>query len=46
MTTNDKNGQSERAQMRRYRVLQSVLAGASERQIAEQEGVFTEIRKR
>lgn len=27
------------AQQRRYRILQSVLAGASERQIAEQEGV-------
>ena len=27
------------AQQRRYRVLQAVLAGASERQIAEQEGV-------
>tara|TARA_R100001530_G_scaffold104276_3_gene72616 strand:+ start:8637 stop:9125 length:489 start_codon:yes stop_codon:yes gene_type:complete len=34
-----KNGQSEKAQLRRFRVLQSVLAGASERQIAEQEGV-------
>ena len=33
------NGQKERANARRYRILQSLLAGASERQIAEQEGV-------
>jgi len=33
------NGKAEAAQMRRYRILSSLLAGASERQIAEQEGV-------
>ena len=33
------NGRREIAATRRYRVLQSLLAGASERQIAEQEGV-------
>ena len=32
-------GTAETAQLRRYRVLNSLLAGASERQIAEQEGV-------
>ena len=33
------NGRREQAALRRYRILQSLLAGASERQIAEQEGV-------
>lgn len=36
---NHSNGSREIATMRRYRILQATLAGASERQIAEQEGV-------